>query len=88
MESRTGRKTRAPRRIANPARAKSLVEVLDQAREEALARIRVLRKEAQEDAVGLPADRLDVARSLEDVETDAGLIERYEYRLQGYRCRV
>jgi len=82
MESRTGRKTKATRRIANPARAESLVEVLDQARDEALARMRVLRKEEQEVAVELPADGLDVARSLEDVETDAGLIERYEYRLR------
>ncbi len=82
MASRTGKKTRSPKRIVNDAREKSLVEVLDQAREEALARMRVLRKEEQEDAIELPADGLDVARSLEDVETDAGLIERYEYRLR------
>ncbi len=82
MASRTGKKTSSPKRILNDAREKSLVEVLDQAREEALARMRVLRKEEQEDAIELPADGLDVARSLEDVETDAGLIERYEYRLR------
>ncbi len=82
MASGTRRKTRLPKRIVNDAREKNLVEVLDQARDEALARLRALRKEEQEDAVELPADGLDVARSLEDVETDAGLIERYEYRLR------
>jgi|SRR5208337_1146184 len=82
MEFRTGKKTWASRRIANDARQKNLVEVLDQARDETLARLRVLRREEQGDAVELPADGLDVARSLEDVETDAGLIERCEYRLR------
>ncbi len=42
----------------------------------------MLRKEEQDDAVELPADDLDVARSLEDIETDAGLIERYEFQLK------
>ncbi len=82
MKSRTGKKTRAPRQFANEPQATDSVAVLDRAREAALARIQVLRKEAEEDAVELPADGLDVARSLEDVETVAGLIERYEYRLK------
>ena len=34
------------------------------------------------DAVALPADGLDVAHSLEEVEMDAGLIERCEDRLR------
>ena len=32
--------------------------------------------------IGLPADRLDVARSLEEIEMNAGLIERCENRLR------
>lgn len=30
----------------------------------------------------LPADGFNLARPLEDVEIDAGLVERYEYRLK------
>ncbi len=82
MKSRTGGKIRTPRQIPNDARPYYLGQMLARARAEALARVHVLRKEELEDAVELPADGLDVARSLEDVETDAGLIERYEYRLK------
>ncbi len=83
MESRTGGKTKTSRRIEyNARRLIDLGKVLARARRETLARVRVLRMQEQEDAVELPADELDVARSLEDVETDAGLIERDEYRLK------
>ena len=82
MKSKTGGKTRTSRQNKAGARVKNLGKLLARAREEALARVRVLRKEEQADAVELPADDLDVARSLEDVETEAGLIERYEYRLK------
>ncbi len=82
MKSKTGGKTRKARPNEAGARLKNLSKLLARARQEALARIRVLRKEEQDDAVELPADDLDVARSLEDIETDAGLIERYEYQLK------
>jgi DnaK suppressor protein len=82
MKSKTGGKTKKSRQTGAGARLKSLSKLLARARQDALARIRVLRKEEQDDAVELPADDLDVARSLEDIETDAGLIERYEYQLK------
>ena len=82
MKSKTGGKTKKSGQNEADARLKNLGKLLARAREEALARVRVLRKEEQDDAVELPADDLDVARSLEDIETDAGLIERYEYQLK------
>src|SRR5208282_6202135 len=81
MKSSTSGKTKA-RPIANDVRLNDLRKILARARNEALARVRVLRKEEQEDAAELPADELDVARSLEDQETEAGLIERCEYQLK------
>ncbi len=75
-------KTRTPRRSANDAREKNLVEVLDRARDAVSARVRVLRMEEEADAIALPADGLDLAHSLEEVEMDAGLIERCEDRLR------
>jgi len=82
MGSRTGRKTKTSRQNASDARLKDLGKLLAQARQETLARVQVLRKEEEEDAAELPADDLDVARSLEDQETEAGLIERCEYQLK------
>lgn len=82
MKTRTGGNTSAPRRVTKDSRQKVLGKLLAQARDAAFARIRVLRKKEEEDAVELPADRLEVARSLEDVEVDAGLIERCEENLK------
>ncbi|HEY9157957.1 TraR/DksA family transcriptional regulator [Candidatus Binatus sp.] len=82
MKSKTGGKTKTSRPNQAAARLKDLSKLLARARQAALARVRVLRKEEQDDAVELPADDLDVARSLEDIETDAGLIERYEFQLK------
>jgi DnaK suppressor protein len=81
MKSRREAKTRTPRRVANNPRGKNLVEILERARDAAYARVRVLRKEEEADAIALPGDGLDVAHSLEEVEMDAGLIERCEDRL-------
>ena len=64
------------------ARRKNLIEILADARDETTARVRMLRKEEEDDAVELPADGLDIAHSLEEVETDAGLIERCEEKLK------
>src|SRR5208282_3864159 len=63
-------------------RFESLDEILNRARNETLARVRDYRRQQEEDAVPLPADDLDAARSLADVETHASLIERAEYRLK------
>ncbi len=82
MKSRREAKTRTPRRTGNDARGRNLVEILDRARVAASTRVRVLRNEEEADAIALPADGLDVARSLEEVEMDAGLIERCEDRLR------
>ena len=82
MKSKTGGETKTSRQSQAAARLKDLSKLLARARQEVLARVRVLRKEEQDDAVELPADDLDVARSLEDIETDAGLIERYEFQLK------
>jgi DnaK suppressor protein len=82
MKSRTEPKTRTPRRIASDTRGENLIEILDRARDAASDRVRVLRKEEEADAVELPADGLDLAHSLEEVEIDAGLIERCEDRLR------
>ena len=82
MKSKTGGKTKTSRQKQADARLKDLSKLLARARQETLDRVRVLRKEEQDDAVELPADNLDVARSLEDIETDAGLIERYEFQLK------
>ncbi|MGB8412512.1 MAG: TraR/DksA C4-type zinc finger protein [Candidatus Binatus sp.] len=82
MKSKTGGKTKTSRQSQADTRLKDLSKLLARARQEVLARVRVLRKEEQDDAVELPADDLDVARSLEDIETDAGLIERYEFQLK------
>jgi len=82
MESKAGGKTKTSRQNAADARLTELGKLLAQARQETLARVRVLRKEEEEDAAELPADDLDVARSLQDQETEAGLIERCEYQLK------
>jgi RNA polymerase-binding protein DksA len=82
MKSRREAKIRTPRRTANDALGKNLVDILDRARNEAYARVRVLREEEETDAVALPADGLDLAHSLEEVELEAGLIERCEDRLR------
>ena len=74
MKSKSGGKT--------DARRKNLIEILTDERDDTLARVRILRKEEEDDAIALPADGLDVAHSLEEVEMDAGLIERCEDRLR------
>jgi RNA polymerase-binding transcription factor len=82
MKARIGGNTRASRRVINDSRHNDMARLLAQARDAAFARVRVLRKEEKEDAAEFPADRLEVARSLEDVEVDAGLIERCEEKLK------
>src|SRR5690242_17569650 len=63
-------------------RFKALANILTRAREDTYARIHQLRGDQQDDVTAEPGDELDVARSLEEVETHAGLIEREENRLK------
>ena len=63
-------------------RVQSLRNLLNHQRNEALARVRDLRKAQEEDATPPPGDEQDAARTLADVETHAGLIERAEYQLK------
>lgn len=80
MKSRREAKTK--RRTANDARGKNLVEILEQALDVAAARVCLLRRAEEADAIALPVDSLDVAHSLEEVEMNAGLIERCEDTLR------
>lgn len=82
MNAKREAKSRKPRRIANDARKKNVIDLLDDARNAAYARVRVLREDEEADAVAIPGDGLDVAHSLEEIEMDAGLIERCEERLR------
>jgi len=82
MKSRTGEETRLQSKIENDARQRALCDLLMLECDAGLARLQVLRKEEGEDAIALPADGLDVAHSLEEVEMEEGLIERYEDRLR------
>ncbi len=63
-------------------REEALKKLLRGERQEALMRVRMLRREQEDDATPPPADEMDVARSLADVETHAGLIDRAEERLK------
>jgi RNA polymerase-binding protein DksA len=82
MKSKTREETRLQGRIANDTRLRALGDVLALECDAALARLHVLRREGEKDAIALPADRLDLAHSLEEVEMEAGLIERCEDRLR------
>ncbi len=82
MKSRQEVKTRTPRTIANDTREKNLIEILEDALDAAAVRVRMLREAEEADAIALPADGLDLAHSLEEVEMDAGMIERCEDRLR------
>ena len=66
----------------NDDRLRRLRQMLHQERTRTYQRIRELRNEQRQDATPAPGDELDKARSLSEVETHAGLIERAEYRLK------
>jgi len=63
-------------------RSNDLKLVLTTLRDRVVARIRELRRDQDADVTPLPADEMDVARSLADVETHAGLIERADDSLR------
>lgn len=74
MDTRSARK--------NNARRKNLIEILTDERDATSAKVRVLRKEEQDDAAELPGDGLDLAHSLEEIENEAALIERCDEKLK------
>lgn len=67
--------------VENP-RFHNLREFLEDERGSALNRIRDYRASQEQETISGPADELDVARSLSEVETHASLIERAEDRLR------
>lgn len=69
-------------KMTDSKRLAALREILNHARNEALARVREFREEQDQDAEAAPGDEMDVARSLAEVETHASLIERIEQRLK------
>jgi DnaK suppressor protein len=63
-------------------RTETLKTILSHERNKAFAQVREYRRDQDEDAAALPMDELDVARTLADVETHAGLIEQVENRIK------
>ncbi|MBF6567837.1 MAG: TraR/DksA family transcriptional regulator [Candidatus Binataceae bacterium] len=63
-------------------RFRNLRQFLEDERGTTLNRIRDYRASQEQEAFSSPADELDVARSLSEVETHASLIERAEDRLR------
>ena len=63
-------------------RLQRLRRILDRERVHTSERVRQLREDQQQDATLAPGDELDEARSLAEIETHAGLIERVEDRLR------
>lgn len=80
--TQTGGGKMSARRKHVPARLEELRKLLARSRAETLARVRTLRGDQNADDVAPPADELDIARSLSDVETHASLIDRAEQRLK------
>jgi len=62
-------------------RQSNLEAMLSQERNAALVKVRAYRHDQEDDALSEPADELDVARSLAEVETHASLIDQVEGRL-------
>lgn len=69
-------------------RLQALRELLRHLRNETLARVREYRQEQDEATTPPPGDELDMARSLAEVETEASLIERAEYRLKAIQAAL
>jgi DnaK suppressor protein len=71
------------RQSNNEHRLEELRRILNHERTLAMERVRELRHEQEEEALSPPADEMDAARSMADLETHASLIERAEERLKG-----
>lgn len=68
--------------IDNEHRLEKLRAILNHERNLVLERVRELRRDQAQEALPPPADEMDAARSLADIETHASLIERAEERLK------
>lgn len=73
---------RLNQRINNEHRLEKLRAILNHERNLVLDRVRELRRDQAQEALPPPADEMDAARSLADIETHASLIERAEERLK------
>ncbi len=82
MNMNVRKPNRAIKTNLDPARSDELKRILNDLRARVMTRVRELRRDQEADVVPPPADEMDVARSLADVETHAGLIERAEDRLR------
>jgi RNA polymerase-binding transcription factor len=67
---------------SNRDRIETLKTILSRERNKALARIRDYRRDQDDEATPAPADELDAARTLAEVETHASLIEQAEDRIK------
>lgn len=63
-------------------RRETLSAILSHERNRAMARVREYRRDQDDEATPAPADELDAARTLAEVETHAGLIEQAEERIK------
>ena len=63
-------------------RQKNLAAMLSRERNNALMKVRAYRHDQDDEALPAPADELDAARSLAEIETHASLIEQAEDRLR------
>jgi DnaK suppressor protein len=79
---RAGGAIMSARQKHQSGRIEDLRNLLVRSRKETLARVHALRGDQDADDVPPPADELDIARSLADVETHASLIDRAEERLK------
>lgn len=67
---------------SNRDRNETLRTILSRERNKAFARVREFRRDQDDEATAPPADELDAARSLAEVETHASLIEQAEDRIK------
>lgn len=69
-------------------RIEALKRLLNKERTDALARVKELMREQEHDAGQPPADEMDVARSLSEVDTHAALFDRAQERLSAIDAAI
>ncbi len=67
---------------SNRDRLETLKAILSRERNKAIARVRGYRRDQDDEATAPPADELDAARTLAEVETHASLIEQAEHQIK------
>lgn len=63
-------------------RVRTIGRLCSRAKNDALLKVRAYRRDREDDVLPGPADELDIARSLAEIETHASLIEQAEDRLK------